>query len=61
MEQLILSNSPAQRIKIWKGLPIRISHASMCNGDVVISLRPENEKKMVSAYKRGKGIRIQMD
>ena len=33
----------------------------MGNGDVVISLRPEKAKKMVSAFKRGKGLRIQMD
>jgi hypothetical protein len=47
--------------KIRKGLPIQISHGSMGNGDVVISLRPEKAKKMVSAFKRGKGLRIQMD
>jgi hypothetical protein len=33
----------------------------MGNGDVVISLRPEKAKKIVSAFKRGKGLRIQMD
>ena len=61
MEQLQLSISPAQMTKIRKGLPIQISHGSMGNGDVVISLRPEKAKKMVSAFKRGKGLRIQMD
>ena len=61
MEQLQLSISPAQMKKIQKGLPIQISHGSIGSGDVVISLRPEKAKKMVSAYKRGKGLRIQMD
>ena len=54
MEELQLSISPAQMKKIQKGLPIQISHGSMGSGDVVISLRPEKAKKMVSAYKRGK-------
>jgi hypothetical protein len=60
MDQIQLSISPAQLSKIRKGLPIQISHGSMGNG-VVVSLRPEKAKKMVSAYKRGKGLRIQMD
>jgi len=47
--------------KIRKGMPIQISHGSMGNGDVVVSLHPENAKKMMSAFKRGKGLRIQMD
>jgi len=42
-------------------MPIQIKHGSMGNGDVVVSLRPEKAKKMVSAYKLGKGLRIQMD
>ena len=61
MEQIQLNISPAQMTKIRKGLPIQIKHGSMGNGDVVVSLRPEKAKKMVSAYKRGKGLRIQMD
>ena len=61
MEQIQLSISPAQMTKIRKGLPIQIKHGSMGNGDVVVSLRPEKAKKMVSAYKLGKGLRIQMD
>ena len=61
MEQLQLSISPAQMTKIRKGLPIQISHGSMGNGDIVVSLRPDKAKKMVSAFKRGKGIRVQMD
>jgi len=61
MEQIGLSLSPAQMTKIKKGLPIQISHGSMGNGDIVVSLHPENAKKMMSAFKRGKGLRIQMD
>ena len=61
MEQIQLSISPAQMTKIRKGMPIQISHGSMGNGDVVVSLHPENAKKMMSAFKRGKGLRIQMD
>ena len=61
MEQIQLSISPAQMTKIRKGMPIQISHGSMGNGDVVVSLHPENAKKMMSAFKRGKGLRIQMN
>ena len=61
MEQVQLSISPAQMKKIRKGLPIQIKHESMGNGDIVVSLHPENAKKMMSAFKRGKGLRIQMD
>ena len=61
MEQIGLSLSPAQLSKIKRGLPIQISHGSMGNGDVVVSLHPENAKKMMSAFKRGKGLRIQMN
>jgi hypothetical protein len=61
MDQIQLSISPAQLSKIRKGLPIQISHGSMGNGDVVVSLHPEKAKKLASAYKRGKGLRIQMD
>ena len=61
MEQVQLSISPAQMTKIRIGLPVQISHSSMGNGDVVVSLHPENARKMMSAFKRGKGLRIQMD
>jgi len=47
--------------KIKKVLPIQIKHESMGNGDIVVSLHPENAKKMMSAFKRGKGLRMQMD
>jgi len=61
MEQIQISVSPTQLSKIKRGLPIQISHGSMGNGDMVIALHPENAKKMMSAFKRGKGLRIQMD
>ena len=61
MEQIQLSISPAQMTKIRKGLPIQIKHGSMGNGDVVVSLHPENAKKMMNAFKRGKGLRMQMN
>ena len=63
MEKLQLHISPAQMTKIKKGLPIQIAHKSMGadKGNVVISLKPEKAKKMLSAFKRGKGLRIHMD
>ena len=61
MEQIQISVSPTQLSKIKRGLPIQISHGSMGNGDVVISLHSDKAKKMMSAFKRGKGLRIQMD
>jgi len=42
MEQIQISISPAQLSKIKRGLPIQIKHDSMGNGDVVVSLHPEN-------------------
>ena len=61
MEQIQISISPAQLSKIKRGLPIQIKHGSMGNGDVVVSLHPDKARKMMSAYKRGKGLRIHMD
>jgi len=61
MEQVQISISPAQLSKIKRGMPIQIKHGSMGSGDMVIALHPEKAKKMASAFKRGKGLRIQMD
>jgi len=61
MEQIQIRISPAQLSKIRKGLPIQLKHDSMGSGDMVIAVHPENAKKMMSAYKRGKGLRIHMD
>ena len=61
MEQVQIRISPAQLSKIRKGLPIQLKHDSLGSGDMVIAVHPENAKKMMSAFKRGKGLRIQMD
>ena len=61
MEQIQIHISPAQLSKIKKGMPIQIKHDSMGSGDMVIAVHPDKAKKMMSAYKRGKGLRIQMD
>ena len=61
MEQIQISISPAQLAKIKRGLPIQLKHGSMGNGDMVIAVHPDKAKKMASAFKRGKGLRIQMD
>ena len=61
MEQIQISISPAQLTKIKKGLPIQLKHGSMGSGDMVIAVHPDKARKMMSAYKRGKGLRIQMD
>jgi len=61
MNQIQISVSPAQLSKIKRGLPIQLKHGSINQGDMVIAVHPENAKKMMSAFKRGKGLRIQMD
>ena len=61
MEQIQIHISPAQLSKIKRGLPIQLKHDSMGNGDMVIAVHPDKAKKMMSAYKRGKGLRIQMN
>ena len=61
MEQIQIHITPSQLSKIKKGMPIQIKHDSMGSGDMVIAVHPDKAKKMMSAYKRGKGLRIQMD
>jgi len=61
MEQIQISISPAQLSKIKRGLPIQLKHGSMGSGDMVFAVHPDKARKMMSAYKRGKGLRIQMD
>jgi len=61
MEQMQIHITPAQLTKIKKGLPIQLKHGSMGSGDMVIAVHPDKARKMMSAYKRGKGLRIQMD
>lgn len=49
--------------KLYKGLPIQISFNAMGadKGDVVIGLKEGNAKKLMSAFKKGKGLRMCMD
>ena len=48
--------------KLIRGLPVQISHAQMGSGagDIVMMLHPHNAKKLLSSYKKGKGVRISM-
>lgn len=49
--------------KLHQGLPIQISYDAMGadKGDAVIGLKEGNAKKLMSAFKRGKGLRMCMD
>jgi hypothetical protein len=57
-----LGLSRPQGLKMMKGLPITISHAKMGSGagEEVLMLGPTNARKLMTAYKKGKGVRIQM-
>ena len=48
--------------KLMRGMPIQISHAQMGSGagDIVMMLHPHNAKKLLTGYKKGKGVRISM-
>jgi len=48
--------------KLMRGLPVQISHAQMGSGagDIVMMLHPHNAKKLLTSYKKGKGVRISM-
>jgi hypothetical protein len=52
----------AQKINLIKGKPVNVSHANMGSGagNVVITLTPTNARKMMTAYKNGKGVRLSM-
>jgi hypothetical protein len=52
-----------QLMKIKKGLPIQIKFKDMGSdkGEVVIGLKDGNAKKLMSAFKKGKGCRLCMD
>lgn len=49
--------------KLHQGLPIQISYDAMGadKGDAVIGLKEGNAKKLMSAFKKGKGLRMSMD
>ena len=59
--QLHLTKSQITKIK--KGLPIQIKFNDMGSdkGEIVIGLKDGNAKKLMSAFKKGKGVRIEMD
>lgn len=48
--------------KIVKGLPVLIPHAHMGSGvgEHIIMLRPQNARKLLSAYKKGKGMKLHL-
>lgn len=52
----------AQISKIIKGEPVNISYGNMGadKGDAVVHLRPQNARKLLSAYKKGKGMRLML-
>lgn len=52
----------AQKINLIKGKPVNVSHKNMGSGagNVVITLTPTNARKMMTAYKNGKGVRLSM-
>lgn len=58
-----LNMSKAQMGKIKKGLPIQIKFSDMGadKGNIVIGLKDGNAKKLLSAFKKGKGCRMCMD
>lgn len=54
--------SKSQIGKLMKGGAINIPHSKMGShaGDVVVMLKPQNARKLLSAYKRNKGMRLMM-
>ena len=58
-----LNLTKAQIAKIKKGLPFQIKFDNMGSdkGDVVIGLKEPNAKKLMSAFKKGSGVRMLMD
>jgi len=58
-----LNLTKAQIAKIKKGFPFQIKFDNMGSdkGDVVIGLKEPNAKKLMSAFKKGSGVRMLMD
>ena len=58
--QLLLTRP--QRMRLMKGHGVNIPHHQMGNekGDTVIMLHPHNAKKMLGAYRRSKGMRLEL-
>ena len=66
MQHLIphqLHLSPAQKRKLLSGLSVQISHAKMGAGagSDILHLNGKNAKKILSAFKKVKGVRITLD
>jgi len=57
-----LALSQGQMNKLIEGKPVNIPHRTMGSGagDVVIHLKPQNARKLLTAYKKGKGMRLTM-
>lgn len=51
-----------QMTKMMKGQGVNIPHSQMGSdkGDVVVMLHPQNARKLLTAYKKGKGMRLVM-
>jgi hypothetical protein len=58
-----LKLTQAQMKKLHQGLPIQIKYDNMGadKGDAVIGLKEGNAKKLMSAFKKGKGVRMCLD
>ena len=54
--------SAMQREKMKRGLAVNIPFAKMGTGkgNAIVHLKPENAHKMLSAYKKGKGVRLSL-
>jgi len=48
--------------KIVKGLPVNIPHTHMGSGvgEHIVLLRPQNARKLLSAYRKGKGMKLHL-
>jgi hypothetical protein len=57
-----LGLTQAQINKLVEGKPVNIQHGKMGAGagDIVIHLKPQNARKLLTAYKKGKGMRLTM-
>jgi len=56
--QLHLTRPQIAKMLKGKGINIPLSQMGSDKGDAVILLHPHNAKKMLSAYKKGKGMRL---
>jgi len=57
-----LGLTKSQINKLIEGKPVNIPHKTMGSGagDVVIHLKPQNARKLLTAFKKGKGMRLSM-